>query len=84
MDPLSVQWAIGIVVTVAIAVVGGFIKYLFSVVNSHKQETADHIERLRIDVEARRQETRDTLLQLINTKFDAIWESIRDLKDKVS
>lgn len=83
MDPI-LQWVLGGVFTAAIAIVGGFIKYLFSLINGHKQATANEIERLRLEVEDKRKETRDTLLELINVKFDAIWESIKDLKDKVT
>jgi len=83
MDPV-LQWVLGGIVTVSIAVVGGFLKYLFSTIHTHKQETTAAIEKLRVDTEARRHETRDMLLELINTKFDAIWESIRNLNDKVT
>lgn len=75
---------LGIIITVAIAVIGGFLKYLFSVIKAHRDETDKKITDLELRVEDKRKETRDTLLELINTKFDAIWESIRDLKDKIS
>ena len=83
MDPI-LQWALGVIVTVAIAVVGGFIKYLFGVIRAVRDETDQKIAELRADVETKRTETRDYLLELVNTKFDAIWESIRDLKDRIN
>jgi pyrroloquinoline quinone (PQQ) biosynthesis protein C len=94
MDPV-LQWVLGGCLTCVIAIVGGFVRYLFGVIKTHKEETSSmvaeikedthaKIEALKVETEARRQETRDTLLQLINTKFDAIWESIRDLKDRIN
>lgn len=83
MDP-TLQWVLGLVFTASLAIVGGFLKYLFGVIKSHKQETQAALEKLERDVDKRREETRDHLLELINTKFNAIYESIQNLKDRIT
>ena len=84
MNEQAVQWLIGLTVGVLLAVGGGFIKYLFGTIKSHKEDTERKIDRLEQTLEQKRRDDRDNLLQLINTKLDAIWESVRDLKDKVT
>ena len=84
MDEQSVRWIIGIAVTIALGCGGGLIKYLFRRMDKHEQNTIEALAALKKEVEDRRIETRDHLLDLINVKFDAIWESLRDLTDKVS
>lgn len=94
MDP-TLQWVLGGVFTAALAILMAFVKYLFSTIKSHRDETHERIdkvesatkekvEKLQIEVESKRIETRDHLLELINTKFDFITDSIRDLKDRIS
>lgn len=88
MDPI-LQWMLGAIVTTLIAICGGFIKYLFGVIKGHKEDTTrevselyTHVNNIKSEIEDKRKETRDLLLELINTKFDAIWESIKDLKER--
>lgn len=68
----TIQWVIGIAMAILVAIVSAFIKHLFN-----------EIKLLESRCEEKRKETRDHLLELINTKFDAIWESLREVKDKL-
>ena len=84
MNEQAVYWLIGVCITVALAVGGGFIKYLFGRMERHESNTIEAIDSLRSEVEARRIETRNNLLELMNAKLDAMWEILGDVKDKIS
>ena len=84
MNEQAVYWIIGLVVTVAMGIGGGFVKYLFARMERHESNTIQSIEKLRVEVEVRRRDDRENLLELMNTKLDAMWEILRDVKDKIT
>lgn len=63
---------IGIVVAVGVPVVGWAFRSV------HKR-----IDEVKADAESKRLETRDTLLELVEAKFDAIWNTLKDIKNEV-
>lgn len=81
MDPM-LQWFLGAVVTVIVATVGGFVKYVLSVIKNHKADTDQKIRDLKEDLEKQRNEATENLTKLILAKLETIWEAINGLREK--
>jgi uncharacterized membrane protein (DUF106 family) len=81
---------IGIIITVAIPVVSYVIKQIYNRFDStHKRidelktDMTIKVTEVKTDAELKRVETRDTLLELVEAKFEAIKDTLRDIKDEV-
>lgn len=81
---------IGIILTVAVPTVGWAFKQVYNRLDStHRRidEVKDDMKTLigevKTDAENKRIETRDTILDLVNEKFDSIKETLKDIKDEV-
>lgn len=71
------------IITVSIPVVGWAFKSVHEKIDAHKKDSDLKIAKVESDAEVKRLETRDTLLELVEAKFGAIWGALKDIKDEV-
>lgn len=74
---------LGIIVTVSIPIAGWAYKSTHKRIDELKSDMDTKITGVKDDAESKRIETRDTLLELVEAKFDAIWSTLKDIKDEV-
>lgn len=74
---------LGIIITISIPI----ISYAFSSIHKRVDELRDSTEakiaEVKKDAEDKRIETRDTILDLVNEKFEAIKDTLKDIKDEL-
>lgn len=78
-----VLYVIGLVLTLSIPIVGWAFRSIHKRVDDVKADLDAKITKTENDAESKRLETRDTLLELVEAKFDAIWNTLKDIKDEV-
>ena len=81
---------IGFILTIGVPIVGWAFRAIHKRVDGTEKLIADlkqdmdtKINVVKEDAESKRIETRDTLLELVEAKFDAIWTTLKHIKDEV-
>lgn len=74
---------ISLILTVGVPIVGWAFRSIHKRVDDLKIEMDVKITSVKEDAEAKRIETRDTLLELVEAKFGAIWSTLKDIKDEL-